>query len=463
MDESPVALAHVFTTVVTLLKIRLTSLDPSWHFPALQKHVLHILAEPDPPLPTHLTSVIKSIHIPSALRTAYSLAELVSRSGLLTNLPSPPTACAIYILALEGELSSSLPHCGEFAEAVGMRFGVRKGVIMRRYKTIYDRVEGWASEVPWVSHSPESVAGKTPSSKVAKRVAVARCLKDAVQFQEVLWKSKLASSGHVRPTADDTETVSSSDIGQSKEVDLDEKVESSTSSSGQPRKRRKTRHIVDASRFLVSPDHSGNVDGGARIGVIPSLDVVSHMLTADSSSFQHAPTRLQLLLSEQSAEEITDDQLFTDGELEGYMRSEDEQQALKRVFDWAREESVYVETDSDDGHAISTRSRDPARGSTSRINLEALNRLLNEKEETVRVEAIYTDDDDWALAGIADDFGLNDDDPVNNSEIGAISGNSDPNTRRHSTDDDAVVITPWRPISPGGRAAWADTTRFEDP
>lgn len=461
VDESPVALAHVFTTVVTLLKIRLTSLDPSWHFPALQKHVLHILAEPDPPLPTHLTSVIKSIHIPSALRTAYSLAELVSRSGLLTNLPSPPTACAIFILALEGELSSSLPHCGEFAEAVGMRFGVRKGVIMRRYKTIYDRVEGWASEVPWVSHSPESVAGKTSSSKVAKRVAVARCLKDSVQFQEVLWKSKLASSGSVRSAAEYTEIVSSSDIGQSKEVDLDGNVEASTS-SGQPRKRRKTRHIVDASRFLVSPVHSSNVNGATKIGVIPSLDVVSHMLAADSSSFQHTPTRLQLLLSERSAEEITDDQLFTDGELEGYMRSEDEQEALKRVFDWAREEGVYVETDSDGGHAISTCGRDPALGSTSRINLEALNRLLNEKEETGRVEAIYADDDDWALAGIAGDFGLNDDDPVNNSECGAISGNSDPTKRRHSTDDDAVVITPWRPISPGGRAAWTDTTHFED-
>ena len=457
MDESSVALAHVFTTVVALLKVKLTSLDHSWFLPALQKHALHILAEPDSSLPSNLINILKSIHLTSALRIAYSLSELVSRSGILVNLPSPPTACAIYILALEGELSTSLPHCGELADRLGLRFGVRKGVVMRRYRTIYDQVERWAIDIPWISRSAEVASGKTSSSKIAKRVLVARCLKDAVQFREGLWKSRLAVSEPVRFSVDDLESVSSSGLSQSSKVDPQGTTEAS---SNRRTKKRKMRHIADASQFLVSPVPPNNGAKCTRPGMIPPLDVVSHMLAADSSSFKHTPTRLDLLLSEKSVDEITDDQLFSDGELESYMRSENEREALVQIFDWAREIEEVGDADTDSSDDVDSRGRDFTLGSTSRVNLEALNRLLNDKEAVGRIEATYTDDDDWAMAGIADEFSFNGVDPDRDDHT--LLGKPEPGRGPLSADDDAEIIMPWRPISPGGRSTWADPSRFED-
>ncbi|KAH8117521.1 hypothetical protein DFH11DRAFT_1724511 [Phellopilus nigrolimitatus] len=465
LDETPVALARTFTMVVALLEVKLTSVDPSWHFPALQKQIVEMLAGCSPSLPPNLTKVLKTIHLPTALRSALSLSELISRSGLLTHVPSPPTACAIYILALEGEVLSSLPHCGDLAKALGMRFGVSKDLVMRRYKTIYEQIEGWAASVPWLADSGD-IGGRKATSKVAKRVVVARCLKDVVQFQAGVWRAKLEASEPLSAPDDEVESVSSSEISSSSEVDLQRTDEASTSQPLRPRKRRKTRHIDDVSQFLLSPLHlPASSSKKAQNDAAPSLDVASHLLTTDSPSFKHPPTRLQLLAAEKSVEEIADEELFAEGELEGFLRNAEEREVLMKTCDWAREK------DGDDGAlTVRTRRRDRERGGASRVNIEVLNRLFNEPESNGWVEATNEDDDkdddSWAMKGIAEQIMTSVDQFESSgrrSQLAAIDDNDDDDSLRPAplaANDTDEIVEPWRPLSPAEGPSWDSYSRY---
>ncbi|THH09359.1 hypothetical protein EW145_g2062 [Phellinidium pouzarii] len=447
LDETPVALARVFTSVITLLDVQLTSVDPSWHFPVLQRQLIALLAEHPPVLPQILIKILKSIHLPSALRTASSLSDLVSRSGLLTNVPSPPTACAIYTLALEGEALTSLPHCGKLAQALGRRFGVSKDVVMRRYKTIYEQVERWARNVPWLADCESPDGNKT---KAAKRVVVARCLKDAVQFHERVWRLKLEAP-EPPSVPDNVDSVSSPEISSNSEVDLQRDDEELLSQPSQSRKRRKTRHIDDVSQFLLSPLHAGS---SIRPGLAESsLEIASHLLASDMPCLNKPPTRLQLLATEKSPEEITDEELFDEGELDGFLRSPEERDILLLTCNWSQEKG------SDNGEKRPDRAPTSAheRRCTSRMNVEAFNRLMNEPDEASLVEAMHNDDDD-------DD---DDDDSIFNSLAEQImssgdqsqimcyednSSGTDENNRLSSPlidVDDGEVVGLWRPLSPG--------------
>ncbi|KAI5124494.1 hypothetical protein M0805_003021 [Coniferiporia weirii] len=440
LDEIPVALARVFTSVIALLDMKLTSVDPSWHTPVLQRWLVELLAEQPPSLPKNLLQVLKTIHSPSALRTASSLSELVSRAGFLANATSPPTACAIYILALEGEgeVLSSLPRCGELAKALGRRFGVSKEVVMRRYKAIYEQVEGWAASVPWLAESRSS-DGKKGSTRVAKRVTVARCLKDVVQFREKAWRSKLEASEPASVPDDGVESVSSSEINSSSEVDLQRNDEA------RPRKRRKTRCIDDVSRFLLAPSQAGSSHKShTHLDTIPLLDVASHLLTSDSPSLDKPPTRLQLLSAEKSVEEITDDELFGEGEFESFLRSEEERSVLLQTCEWAQG-SDHGRTDNGEPCNAHLGAREHSR--TSRVNVEVLNRFLNDPEASAWIEAMCEDED-----------GANSSALVSNAFTGQIATDDGPaqldgDKDLYKIDDDLFadsgeVIGPWRPLSP---------------
>lgn len=203
LEESPVAVARAFTRLVELLEIKLASTDPSWHLSSLRNRLVDLLKEQKPALPHNLVKLLKQINLPSVLHTATSLSELVSRAGMVSNLPSPPTACAIFILAIEGELLSSLPHCEQLAKVLALRYGVSGDVVMRRYKLISDEVQSWSQEVPWMRNEVGESSNKKP--KVARRTAVARSVKDIVQYREGLWKAAFEAPGPLRASDEDVE------------------------------------------------------------------------------------------------------------------------------------------------------------------------------------------------------------------------------------------------------------------
>lgn len=416
LDESPVALARVFTSLIALLGVKLSSVDPSWHLPVLQRHLIELRDERSPPLPQNLIKVLQSIHLPSALRTAYSLSELISRAGILSNMPSPPTACAVYILALESEFLSSLPQLGGLARFFGIRFGVKEGVVMRRYKVVYEEVADWIADVPWLSQSDGTQGGSR--SKLGKRASLARCLKDVIVFRERKWKTQLESSKPLcAPGEDDVVPVSSSEISSNNQVDLERGDEAILSherpQASRASKRRKTHHLNDVATFLLSPLDAGT-SSTKKIDIAASLRTASHILASESPFIDKPPTRLQQLAIERGADDIADEELFDDGELESFLRTADERTILRRTYDWAC-------NDADSGEPL---DRGLPLEDHRRYDNELLASFRDGPED--RKDPSSDDDDDNALL----------------KQIGMTSG--DPAL----TFNNELVVGPWRPLSP---------------
>lgn len=380
LDETPVALARIFSSVINLLGLKLVSVDPSWHLPVLQRYLLELKSELPLCLPRNVIKALSSIHLPSALRTAMLLSDLVSRAHLVTGLPALPTACAIYILALEGELSSSLPQCGDLANRLGRRFGASKDVIMRRYKLIYEHIKSLISEVPWLGKTDVSLTTSGRTTKFSKRVEVAIFLKDVIQFQEGKWKTKLESLSSL---SGDNESKDSSEINLNTKVSHKGDDETTLKHSPRPRKRRKYSQIDSASQFLLRPLQPPGET---------SQDFTSHLLTSDTLFSTGVPTRLQLLASKKHVDEITDEELFAEGELEGLMCSTEETDAIAQACDWAREEE---DNDKIHDHAgTSKRAKLKSVASPGRINLDTLNNFLGH-QDTLDFGDYTSEDNDY--------------------------------------------------------------------
>jgi transcription factor IIIB 90 kDa subunit len=199
IDESFNSVSRAFTSVVTLLQLNVPSSDPALHLPSLQTH-LHCLinpTQPSSPLPSSLLKQISQLSLPSVMDTANSLCTLLTRlASPLNRLTTPPTSCAILILSLEAEGRTSLLNCGELCQLLAARFGLAKGIVMTRYKMVYDLVEEWIREVPWLDQF-EAKGRDKGRSRVSKRIVVARGIKDVVQFQEEIWRKKVEAQGRL--------------------------------------------------------------------------------------------------------------------------------------------------------------------------------------------------------------------------------------------------------------------------
>ena len=450
IDDSHVALARVLRSIASLLDIKLDSVDPTWYLPALQKHLASLLSEKSSTLPRDLVKALNTISLPSAFRTAASLSDLVLRAQVTAGLPSPPTACALCIVALEAEALTSLPQLGELAKALGRRFDTSKEVVLRRYRTIYECVGGWTNGIPWIedSNSP----GKCKSAaRVARRVGIARRLKDAIQYQESLWKSSLRAKGPLTVPDTHAEFVSPSEISVDSKVDTEGGDEASHSTEPRPRKRRRTGIIDQASRFLLTPLHAGPSQK-PNIDRVAPLDVTAHILTSENASYSRPPTRLQLLAAAKNVEDITDEELFEEGELESFLRTTEEREALIQTCEWARAKTgddVSATGEARVNRAGKSRlERDPA----SRMNIEALDRLLDGHDLTYWAQNTDKNDDDddyWVSSGFLGQIMTQDegsDEEKSETSLGA-SGDSQ-RSASFPTDEGGEVLGPWRPSSP---------------
>ena len=380
INDSPNSIERAFMRVVNLLKLNIPRLDPALHLISLQSYVYSLINPPDGPssLPPALLKVLKPLSLPTVIQTATSLAVLSDRlTSSLTMSPMPPTFCAFLILALEAEIRTSLPHLGKLAQLLGTRVGFAKGIIMSRYKTVYDLVEEWVREVPWLDQFSVNEKGR---SKISKRIIVARGVKDVVQFQEEIWRKKIEARGRLNVEIDVHDDYRSDDETFSCPT-------GSSSSRPKPhqmgasdrRERHKSDHqgLDKASTFLRNPLHGSlpdfDVSHSSSIDAIPitqktassqslHLPLVSYLLTASpmSLSLSHKPTRLQLLTAERpgGVENIDDSELFGDGELEGFLRSDSEVASLKEALGW-----------DNIGNATDHRSAHPLEGSQNVPNI----------------------------------------------------------------------------------------------
>ncbi|KAH9842545.1 uncharacterized protein C8Q71DRAFT_208109 [Rhodofomes roseus] len=502
LEESPAALGRAFISLARILSLNVSPADPTVHLSTLHNHLVSLTQGPSSNLPDKLRTTLEDLRprMLTIMQTADSLCALLSRTDVLVKMPPPPTACAVMMLAIEAELKSSLPHTGLLAQLLGSRFDTAKVTVMQRYKIIYDLVEEWIREVPWLD-AHERKNGGTGRSKVAKRVVVARGLKDVLQFQDEISAKKMEAQAMPRldlemenPSTDDKEELEDDPdtdgrwrFCQDNRRRGDAVGTSSASThvvrkdvvnSRPPLKKWKTSHersVARASEFLLDPLRSQGSGGSGAQSAPPrarrpsgraDLDLLSHILTADASSLPHvfanAPSRLQLLAASRACEsDIPDEELFADGELDGLLRSAEEAGQLRTALGWDEEEEDASGpplpqkqrkkrkrgADEEDGGGV---------GGSKRINMDALAKLLDPSLD-LAAEYVFGDKNDYLADDDEEDA---DDENAEHAPRSFFDGVEDPDmppsAQLEGGADEGEIVEEWRPMSPGGGGYDAD-------
>lgn len=401
LDDSTVSLARAFQSVISLLDFSLASTDPAVHLPILHAFLQSIIhpetLSPPPPsqLPKSLVFILTQLSLHAAVRTATSLSQIISQHSpplALSSLPTPPTACALLILGLEAETRAPLPHLGELTRTLAARFALAPGVVSSRYKILYDLIEEWIRHVPWLDQFvyKGKGCGSAARSKVSKRSIVAKGTRDVIQFHEEIWLSRMQSQQKVNL---DLEPDTGDFANQEEEAQGgNERVNTSTVASSSkrigelvvaspPGKRRriekKGKAMQMAHQSLLHPLSSASLDPATSNG---ELSLLTHLLTCPLDELSRTrgtpPTRLQLLAASRggsTVEHIADEELFANGELEGLLRSEQEQEALRPLFqlNWGEEISTEQAEVCHPKPVVTETKR-----GAKRVDMNALTRLL---------------------------------------------------------------------------------------
>lgn len=386
LDETPLSISRTFQSVVSLLDLSLSHRDPSVHIPTLHTH-LHALLRPESvssSLPSDLVATLTPLSLPAAVRTATSLSNIIIDHVpmlAITRLPTPPTACALLVLALEAETRTPLPHVNKLASALASRFGVAASVVASRYRFLYDLIEQWSREVPWLDRFPIGRDG-IARPKVSKRAIAAKGVKDVIQFHEEIWRKRMEAQPKI-------DLVIEPDPGENLAAEVDLSSATEIQNSGYPNatctKTRKTANgdISVACRFLLDPlssslssrpscRHSQSVDSKEH----GSISLATELLARAQEQSTETPTRLQLLAISRGGsarENIADEELFEQGELDSLFRTEEEREALEPLFrlNWGGSD-VARET----AHPVTDDQGVVKRGS-ERVDMEALRRMLD--------------------------------------------------------------------------------------
>lgn len=483
LKVSASSVSREFTSITSTLKLSLTLVDPSVHISTLQNHLASALQEHRQisGLPRSLVTSLQTLCLRAAARTAVSLSQLLARFSPhhdVLRLPVAPTACGIFMLALEAEDRGVLNPLGDLAQFLGSPCYAAKSVVMDRYKIIQDEIARWVDKVPWL----DKYESRNGRAKVSKRLVVARGLKDVIQFQEDIWQRQ------IQPLLD---------VNLSDDEDLSEAQQPirhrSPSSYRRPKLNQaltQTAHfLLDPLGRTVSPTMLASFkEGQTKMSSksLSGLPLATYMLTNPSNSMiRRPPTRLQLLAQDRggvSEEQIPDDELFAPGELEGFLRNNDEIQVFRSVFGWneGEESSETSQTTPHSSSRINQRKRlrDEAeseeqpihdsnllRKKKSRINMEAFAQFLAEDHKD-------SDEDsqgsmDAGLLGLDEvvhDCGFDDDHDNSQNDHscksasvlvrGVTSAQQRQTTHtfkalgRNNGNNEELVLEDWRPPSP---------------
>ena len=407
-----IALKREFNSVTSLLKLTLSLVDPSVHITTFQSHLTSALREHqhESGLPASLIKTLQPLCLRSVANTAVSLSQLFARLNPehdIFHLPTPPTACSIFILALEAENRVVLNPLSDLAQCLGARCHVVKEVVMARYRTIQNEIVLWIEKIPWLDKY-ESKGGR---AKVAKRLIVARGLKDVISFQEEVWRKTVQPVLNLDLSDDENKgEEDSSAISGSLDI-------------SRPRKRQKVSQVLtQATDFLLNPLGHAVPSSKSPTSTLSSnasgtseLPLATYILTTPTLT-SHRPTRLQLLALDRGGvneEQIPDEDLFAEGELEKILRNEGEVQMLKERYGWNQGEDAKL----DEADALSKKSRNPRknRANASTISEEGVEVdgavLIPRKKKTrLNVEAMAlflagkTNEDDDLETGAIDDM-----------------------------------------------------------
>jgi len=380
LSEPIVALKRTQLRLLPHLNLTLPRTNPCVHLPALASH-LSVLASTSPTsLPkdtlAFLRPLLSATALQGVMRTARVLYDLTAlESRISTGTSSGATACALLLLSLEAHAGPPrpVPHALVLAAQLGAAIGARGAAVMARYRMLMDIIEADAARVPWLAG-----ASATGSKRVSRRSWVAKAVLDVLQFHNQLEQAEIAQRGGpigVEIEGDDDEDGIEKGNQDEDEAALDAQIATvelkmTDSTGSMSRAYRDTRSTTGTTvgpvrrykkpRTAMTQAASFLLDPLAHCA--PARATLAHttyLLSSDTAPEPAVlPTRLQLLAVERGkVEAIHDDELFSDGELEGIVIGSDEQageererraQALQMVWGdehaEAREEDLGVET-----------------------------------------------------------------------------------------------------------------------
>ncbi|KAG7092385.1 hypothetical protein E1B28_008742 [Marasmius oreades] len=400
-------------SVLSVLGIILVPSVPQQHLTTLHSHLISILEssqQEQDQLPFSLVSELKPLSIRSAEETARSLTDLLARASSYSDplgYAATPTACAVFILSLEAEARATLSNLSHLAACFAARFNIGKGIVMRCYKSLQDELVRWSEELNWL----DAYDSKRGRAKVAKRLLVARALKDLITWKDDIWRQKITVSGCLA-------IAECSKYNDDSETPLVEKSEKSLE-EGPSRKRRKLNHTIgDAAHFLVDPligpiphilnFHSTPTDSpepqdtfhpkpeqGRKIPDVLHQLPLTHWLLASSApihSVRRLPSRLQLLAVARggsSSEEITDSELLTDDEWETIRRTSPEIEELLEQWrlDGTLEHIQAEPHKSRKSKGVAEPNVGGKETKSKRINFDAFEQFMGCEEENPQLSA----------------------------------------------------------------------------
>jgi transcription factor IIIB 90 kDa subunit len=358
------------------------------------------------------------------------MGALVRLSPNFAELTSHKTACAVYLLALEGEARNPLAHPSELAGILGERCSVGRSSIVKRFGALGSEVLMWQAKLPWLIAHQKDSSGR---SNVAKRTLVARNLKDVIQWQDDIWTKMVEDLGRPSLQIPEPDEDSMSESSISSADSAGRRMDDLSFENSRPTKRRRTKGVLkDASQFLLNP-YGSRIPSSEPQPSTPTSEVPmfmpSYILAASSNplatgSSASTPTRLQLLSTIRGgAMNIRDEELFDTHEWEEISRDEDEILVMQHL--WAQDDDFQAADTR--AHVLKERSRKkggedgwaPGKSKKSRINLDALAVFMGDEKEDE-----------------PDDGGL--------EYLGLL----DMDDKAGSSEGEDMILGDWRPMSP---------------
>lgn len=339
LQEDLYALHRIFQSVICILKLgSITPSDAHSYIASLKLNVERAiqLDAPEANLSASHLVALRSVDLNKVLVTGRSLIDLLSHHPSTPDISPPSTAGAVFLLAFEAETRATVSKVSQMAAFLAHHCKVGSSTIMRRYQTLEGILLEWTQSLPWLDRY-ESTAPRT--SRVAKRLLIARGLKDVIEWQEDIWKKALEQYRPSMPLLDEDASGNGSESSSAPSCTKLKKRSTTPPVSSLPKKRRRRHPLGDAKHFLVDPLN-------APLPLLPLRDenqnpgfpLTTFILAGPSDATQatRLPSRLQLLAvarAGSSADKILDDELFEEDEFESMLRTDDEKKSFLHVWD----------------------------------------------------------------------------------------------------------------------------------
>lgn len=340
-------LARTYRHLTSLLSIKLEPLDPGLLVPSIWNYTQTCLNTPDvgPSFPMELAAFLNDLvsHSQTILNLALQLSNLILHVSLTRGRQQPVVACALLVVSLSGEAGKPVPKPNILFSALSARFGGTARSVADRVREIERVIEDWKQELPW-AHSSIPPNSRKRSTKIA-------CwIKDVVTFKDNLWSKQIEAVEHARysPSIDDVSEDEADDetscAGSSSAAGSKRSIQSSSTSGG--KRRNLDTGYYDSGRpraYVVEPSKGRLESQTTATKALLHPDAIHSVHTLPAAF----PLHTELSSSRAS---IPDERLFGDGELEAFIRSSAEVEALcARWEEEKRFEGVPEWADGTDG------------------------------------------------------------------------------------------------------------------